>query len=185
MILYGSRARGDQSSASDYDLVGICRSGTVRHLARTVGGVYLDAFVYPEGRAKPAELLRIRGGRVLFQKQDFGEVLLRRIERHHARGPKPLTPDEITLRRHWAQKMLDRTQRADTEGHFRRAWLLYALLEDYFVLRGKWYEGPKISLRWLRDHEPEIASLFAQTLKPGARLSRIAKLAAAVTTLPA
>ena len=38
----------------------------------------------------------------------------------------------------------------DLEGNFRRVWLLYALLEDYFALRGMWYEGPKAALKWLR-----------------------------------
>ncbi|MGH2448229.1 MAG: nucleotidyltransferase domain-containing protein [Chloroflexota bacterium] len=185
VILYGSRARGDHSPASDYDLVGICQSGPVRHVARRLGRAYVDAFVYPEGKAKPAELLRIRGGRVLFQKRRFGETLLHRIDRLHARGPKALSPDEMTLRRHWAQKMLDRARRADAEGHFRRVWLLNALLEDYFALRGMWYEGPKVSLRWLRDNEPEIAALFAKGLRPGARLSQVAKLAVAVTAVAA
>ncbi len=183
VILYGSRARGDHSPGSDYDLVGICRSGTVRHLARRMGHVYVDTFVYPEGKAKPLELLRIRGGRVLFRKHDFGKALLDRIERRYARGPKPLTSDEIQLRKHWAKKMIDRAKRGDTEGYFRRAWLLNALLEDYFVLRGKWYEGPKVSLGWLKQHEPEVASLFAKALRPDARLSLIAKLASVVAAV--
>lgn len=102
VILYGSRVRGDYSRASDYDLVGICRNGPVRHFARRVGRAYLDAFVYPERRATPKELLRIRGGIVLCQRHDFGDALLHRIDRYHARGPKPLTSDEITLRRLWA-----------------------------------------------------------------------------------
>jgi predicted nucleotidyltransferase len=183
VILYGSRARADHAAESDYDLVGIGQQGPVRHLAQRVGRAYVDAFVYPERKATPSELLRIRGGRVVFQKARFGEGLLERIDRLHARGPKTLSSDEITLRKLWAQKMIDRAKRADLEGHFRRAELLTVLLEDYFVLRGMWYEGPKMSLKWLRDHEPQIAALFARALQTGARLSQIAKLAAAVTTI--
>jgi len=33
-----------------------------------------------------------------------------------------------------------RMRRSDIEGNFRRAWLLTALLEDYFRLRGMWYQ---------------------------------------------
>jgi len=183
VILYGSRARGDHAAESDYDLVGIGQQGPVRHLARRVGRAYVDAFVYPERKATPSELLRIRGGRVVFQKARFGEGLLERIDRLHARGPKTLSPDEIILRQHWARKMLDRARRGDIQGHFRRAELLTTLLEDYFLLRGLWYEGPKVSLMWLHVHDPEMASLYAKALEPGARLPHIAKLVAAVVPM--
>lgn len=183
VILYSSRARADHSPASDYDLVVIPRKGIVKHLARRIGRVYVDAFVYPQSKATPSELLRIRDGRVICQQHGFGDSLLRRIDRYHVRGPKPLKPDEITLRTLWVRKMLDRAKRSDIEGHFRRAWLLNALLEDYFVLRGMWYEGPKLSLQWLQGNDPETAILFAMALRPGARLSRIEKLATKVTAV--
>ncbi len=181
VILYGSRARGDHSPQSDYDLLGIRKNGAVRHLARRMGRAYVDAFVYPERKVRTSELLRIQGGRVLFEKRGFGEALLRRVNRRYALGPKALNADEKAVLKHWAQKMLIRATKADTEGHFRRAWLLTALLEDYFALRGLWYEGPKLSLRWLQHHDPAIASLFAKALSPDAPLSHIATLAAAVT----
>jgi Nucleotidyltransferase domain len=185
VIVYGSRARGDHTAESDYDLLGIAPRGPVRHLARRIGRAYVDAFVYPQRKATPSALLRIRGGQVVFQRSGFGDALLKRIERYHARGPKPLTAEEIALRRHWARKMLERARRGDTESHFRRAWLLSALLEDYFAFRDLWYEGPKVSLKWLHVHDPDMASLYAKALEPGARLSQIAKLARAVTAIHA
>jgi len=129
-------------------------------------------------------LLRIRGGRVLLEKRGFGTALLKRLARRYARGPARLSPEEVNLRKHWARKMLQRIRRADAEGKFRRAWLLTTLLEDYFVLRGLWYEGSKLSLRWLRRHEPAVASLFTKALRLGAKLSCIVELAAVVTAVP-
>jgi hypothetical protein len=181
VILYGSRARDDSSPGSDYDLLGFRKTGPVVHDARKIRGRYLDAFVYPEKRARPKELLRARGGRVIFQKGTFGEDFLARLTRLYARGPKPLPTTEIEVRKLWAQKMLDRAKRRDSEGNYRRIWLMYTLLEDYFALRGLWYEGSKAALQWLKQNDPAAHALFDAGLKPGARLSIIEKLAALVT----
>jgi predicted nucleotidyltransferase len=184
LILYGSWARGDATPASDYDLLAIRpRGNAVVRDARLWEGAYLDIFVYPEKKLKPADLLHVRGGKVLFQKGRLGEVLLARIDKIHAQGPKPLSVDEIGARRMWAHKMLDRLRVGDPEGNYRRAWLLTALLEDYFVLRNRWYEGPKLALKWLRRHRPDVCAKFAAALEPAADLSAISDLIAAVVVL--
>ena len=61
--------------------------------------------------------------------------------------------------------MLDRIQERDMEADFRRVWLLTALLEDYFQLRGRWYEGPKLAFKWLRENDPKVHRLFGRALK--------------------
>jgi len=48
VILYGSRARGDATLQSDYDLMGVRKSGRKYRIARKQGGFYIDIFVYPE-----------------------------------------------------------------------------------------------------------------------------------------
>lgn len=184
LILYGSRARGEASPVSDYDLLGFRKTGVVIHDARKIRGVYLDAFIYPEKGAKSPDLLRARSGKVIFQKNGFGDAFLARLKRVHARGPKPLGSDEIAVRKVWAKKMLDRAKQGDPEDNFRRIWLLNTLLEDYFALRGMWYEGPKAALKWLRQNEPKVNVLFERALKPGAKISQIEKLAAIVTAVP-
>jgi hypothetical protein len=181
LILYGSRARGDATPASDYDLIGFRKGGTLRRDARKAEGVWLDAFVYPDAPLKLIELLRIRGGKVLFQKAGFGDRILARLDKLYAQGPKPLSPDEITVKKAWPKKMLTRIKHGDPEGNYRRAMLLYVLLEDYFALRGLWYEGPKAALWWLRHNKPDLHAQFEAALKPNADLPTIARLAAAVT----
>ena len=105
LILYGSLARGDATPTSDYDLLAIRRGGSeIVRDARVWEGVYLDVFVYPEKKARPDDLLQVRGGKVLFQKNRFGDVLLTRINKVHARGPKRLSSDEIAARKIWARK---------------------------------------------------------------------------------
>jgi hypothetical protein len=180
LILYGSRARNESTSASDYDLIGFRARGDVIHDARKVKGVFLDAFIYPDVRAKAADLLRIRGGKVLFQKKNFGDALLARIEKVYTKGPKPLSAQSKQAIKVWAQKSLGRIKAGGTEGNFRRAWLLTALLEDYFNLRGLWYEGPKAALKWLSENDAATHKLFERALRPSAALAHIEKLAVGV-----
>jgi uncharacterized protein len=183
LILYGSRAHDDATAVSDYDLLVVRQGGPVIRDAGKWEGAYIDAFIYPENKLKSADLLRVRGGKTLLQKNGFGDAFLARLDKLYARGPKPLPPDELQARIIWAEKMIDRARLADAEGNFRRAWLLTSLLEDYFVLRGRWYEGPKISLKWLREHRPEVSALFERALQPDADISDIASVTDEVVNL--
>ena len=76
----------------------------------------------------------------------------------------------------WARKMALRARRGDIEGDYRRAWLLTALLDDYFVTRGRWFEGPKKSLEWLRVNLPALHHAFEVALRPGASVESIDEL---------
>ena len=67
-------------------------------------------------------------------------------------------------------------RQGDVEGNYRRVWLLYALLEDYFLLRGLWYEGPQLGLAWLRTHDPPTFAAYGEALLPGAGLEAIESL---------
>jgi predicted nucleotidyltransferase len=187
LILYGSRARGDAGPESDYDVLGVREGGESWRDARWVEGLYLDAFIHPESKIERAgaELLHVRGGVVLCEKDAIGARLLARLDEIHAAGPPPLPADEAAARRVWAQKMVARARRGDLEGHYRRAWLLTALLEDYFLLRGLWYSGPKSALGWLEAHAPEVHAAFAAALHPGADLDAIERLALVVAEPPA
>jgi hypothetical protein len=178
VILYGSRARGDATPSSDYDVAGLREGGEPARDARLVGGRYLDAFIYPDTRsAAPDEaLLHLRGGRVLLERDGHGSRLLGGLELVFARGPKPLAPGEAELRRTWARKMLERIARDDLEARYRRTWLLFELLEYHFALRGRWYLGPKQSFAWLAEHEPSAHAAFSAALEPGAPLAEIAAL---------
>jgi hypothetical protein len=158
-------------------MLGIRAKGKTFHHTHRWNGAYLDVFVYPERKVKAAELLRIRGGRVLIEKNRIGTRLLVQVERLHARGPKPLPPDERRALRIWMRKMLERIRQGGTEGNFRRAWLLYQLLEDWFLLRRQWYPGPKEGLAWLARNNPDLYRCFDAALKPGAPLAKIEALA--------
>jgi hypothetical protein len=121
-------------------------------------------------------MLHLRDGVVLFEKNDSGRSLLSSLARLYAAGPTPLPATELLARRNWAWKMLDRAAHQDPEANFRRAWLLTALLEDYFHLRGRWYEGPKKSFCYLAESDPQLHAQFEAALQPAASLDTIARL---------
>jgi polymorphic toxin system nucleotidyltransferase-like protein len=180
-ILYGSRARGDAGPASDYDVAGFADVTAVERITGAWRSGYLDIFVYPESKLTPsAEMLHMRGGKVLFQRDRAGDEFLAALEAVHAAGPEALPESELAARRNWAWKMLDRARVGDPEGNYRRAWLLTALLEDYFHLRTLWYEGSKKSLAYLARCEPDVYAKFEAALLAGAGLEQVAELVEAV-----
>lgn len=177
-ILYGSRARGDHSSASDYDLIGLRNEEPKISYVCKKGDAYVDAYIYTETYTQEnlKEFLRIRGGKVLFQRGNLGTKLLAQVEALYRKGAPKLTDEAANIKRVWIEKTLQRSFRGDLEGHFRLHWLLNDLLESYFELRNLWYRGPKESFSWLELNDSETHHLFENALKPNASERDIRKL---------
>jgi hypothetical protein len=138
---------------------------------------YLDIFIYNEKDVIiiDSSFLRILGG-VVLQREGFGQNLLKQVDEFFATGPAALSANEIQLRRTWFSKMLKRISQGDIEADYRRVWLLFTLLKDYFALRQKWYLGSKESWNWLRTHDPDTYVAFEMALKPGSPFSAIESL---------
>lgn len=186
IILYGSRANGSALPGSDIDVAAFWPNKNTLRDTGQFHGDYLDLFIYPDTLlAQPtADDLKLRGGRVLLQHGDEADLCLARLDALHAAGPAPLPADELQARRDWARKMLSRIARGDTEAHYRRAWLQMALLEDWFALRGLWFEGPKRALHWLAQHEPATRLAFDAALAPNASWDTLRLLVEQVIALP-
>lgn len=177
-ILYGSHARGEAAPGSDYDVAGFAPRDDVRRIGGPWRSSYLDVFIYPESRLDraDADVIGMRGGVVLFERDGAGTRFLQSLDALHARGPEPKKPEELAGLRAWCWKMLDRARREDAEGNHRRSWLLMTLLEDYFVFRGHWYLGPRNSLGHLRAHAPDVYAAFERALEPGSSLADIERV---------
>lgn len=174
-VLYGSRARGDWEATSDVDVIAFRDTGGPQRVASRWNGVFLDLFIHSTNDAADPGWIRINGGRVLFQRDGFGAQVLADIKALFDAGPDEVPVAELQVRRVWAEKMLERAGKADTEGNFRLHWLLSVLLEDYFAVRRQWYLGPKPSFSALSKANPTHYNVFDAALKPGASLDIVGK----------
>jgi predicted nucleotidyltransferase len=146
IILYGSRARGDFTSKSDYDVLGINAKGKKTRIAEydKKHNIFKDIFVVSEKELWDSEdeYFRLSDGICLVDEKSFGKKLLKKINTKYNKIFK-LPEDEINARIVWYDKMLERASMGDAEGKYRAIWIVFALLEDYFVFRNIRYNGPK------------------------------------------
>jgi predicted nucleotidyltransferase len=182
-IVYGSRARDDATPESDLDVAAFGDVERTLRDARVWNGLVLDAFVYPTAivDALDADMLKLRGGRIILDERGLAASLLAKLDELHRAGPPAITEDDAQMRRTWAEKMLARIQRSDLESHYRRHWLLYQLLEDYYALRRLWYRGPKESFAELAIRDPDTHAAFARALPSEATHDALVALVAQVT----
>ncbi len=178
VILYGSYARGEETPASDYDVMGVKIDGEKFRDAQLWNGIYLDLFIYPEAELKEASEthLYMLGGRVLLEKNNFGTNFLKKLQDIFDLGPKALKPDEINVSRVWAKKALTRIRCGGLEGNYRRVELGPSLLEDYFKINKMWYRGPKESFKWLKQHNMTLYNAFAAAFAPQATFETMENL---------
>ncbi|MDD4976787.1 MAG: nucleotidyltransferase domain-containing protein [Bacteriovorax sp.] len=185
VILYGSRARGDATSKSDYDLMGIRKSGKKFRLAEKWNGSYLDVFIFPEKEILKVNenFLYMRGAKIIFEKGNVGSLFIKKLSKALKKKYIPLPDDEITASRVWLHKMFERVELGDIEGNYRRSWLHEALLADYFNIRKKRYWGSKESFVWLKENDKKIYNLFQKTLANSTDLKLLKKLVVHVSEL--
>lgn len=178
VILYGSRARGDDNAQSDLDVASFADVPRTLRDARVWRGIFLDGFVYPTAvtESSDPDLLKLCGARVLLDERGLAGALIERMNAIDRAGPVALPEDEQRMRRVWAHKMLARIERDDIEARYRRHWLLYSLLEDHFALKGRWYRGPKLALAELERGDTETFAAFERALDPAASSDAVVAL---------
>jgi len=166
-ILYGSRARGAATATSDYDVIGICKSGVKTRLAKKQRGFFWDLFVYPEKdlRSLGDQQLVWRDAKVLFQRKGYGDRLVRRLKRLLKKPFKPAPAYEIAVTKAWADKQLARIAAGGVHGLYRRSELQTAAMADYFQIRRLRYWGPKEGLQWLAKNDRTTFTLFERVYR--------------------
>ncbi len=177
-LLYGSRARGKAGPISDYDVVGIRRSGTKTRIAKKVAGAYWDLFVFPEKALKKlnSEHLSWRNPIILFEKGQYGGRLVQRIQKLVKKPFKPDPQYEIDVTIAWAEKQLERIALADTHGLYRRIELQQAAIGHYFQVRRLRYWGPKAGLQWLQENDSTTYRLYKKVYQDPANMRALNNL---------
>ncbi|MFA5960979.1 MAG: nucleotidyltransferase domain-containing protein [Tatlockia sp.] len=181
VILYGSRARGDYTPTSDYDVAGISQSSEKHRIARfdPLHNVYHDIFIYSENdfSTLQEEYLNMSDGKVIIEANNFGKNLLNQLKHFE---PALISENEIQTRKVWYKKMAARAAVGDIEGKYRHIWAIFAILEDYFVFRAMRYEGPKKAFQYLEQHDPKTLALFNKALNNMQDVEILNKLIASI-----
>lgn len=167
IILYGSRARGDFTSTSDYDVAGITSSNDKKWIARFDENhqVFYDIFIFPEKELiNPTEdHLQMADGVVIIDHNHVGKHLLEKLKNIQSK-PLSISNEEIKARKVWYKKMLARANVSDIEGKYRHIWAIHAILEDYFSFKKLRFQGPKKAFQYLKEYDPAILCAFEVAL---------------------
>ncbi len=157
VLLYGSRARGQQHADSDYDLL-VVAARADEGIRLIYDGLDLDievcsAAVYEE----PLERRLYHDCGVVLQ--DSGGKMVEWLERLRslrARGPAPLSAAYRLRMAGWLDRMLRRGRAAGACGALRRAALASALPEAAVECLGRWPGSPLQNLEVLRAEWPAL-----------------------------
>jgi uncharacterized protein len=184
IILYGSRARGDFKSTSDYDVAGFTSIDDKKWIARfdQKHQVFHDIFIFPEKElAAPNDTyLQMSDGIVMLDHNDIGKHFLEALK-HMENDPLSITDDEIQSRKVWYQKMLARAAVGDLEGKYRHIWSIFTILEDYFAFKKMRYHGPKKAFQYLTKYDPDVLNLFEGALSDTNNLKLLKQLIEKIT----
>lgn len=176
-VLYGSRAHGTETPASDIDIVCFGENLEPASDCRRWREYWLDAWLYPIAAVqKPEDFLHLAGGRILKEQDGQMTRLLAEVDQILARPLEPLKPFEIQHRRTWLLKTMERIRRGDPEAWFRRYWMSAELLEHDCALQGLRFRGFKTSLQQLQQRDPELHTLFLRLYSADADLALLEEL---------
>lgn len=165
IALYGSYAEGTQDEHSDFDCLLITKTKDRAHDDAVVGGVMLDCFIYTEEeirRLNLEEFLPLFGAQ-LTEDTGLGAALQKRVQDYVQRHSKR-APEEKEFLRSWIRKTMRRMEKGDAEGDFRAIAFLAESLEDYDLLRDRFYFGSKKALQALRKEDASGFALFQEAI---------------------
>lgn len=164
IIVYGSFADGSNGPGSDFDALLLTDHMETNHDDSVVDGKPLDVFLYPtDAQLDPSDFPQLYYCKLVHDTCGKGRQLIDRAVNAIENRPMK-TKAEILDNLSWCDKMLHRTQRGDAEGYYRWHWVLCDSLEYYCDIRGKFYFGPKKTLQWMQQEDPEAFLIYSEAL---------------------
>ena len=167
IIVYGSYANGTNDLNSDFDALVISKSHKRFHDTSSLNGLKLDVFVYPcsyfDGEYDCGDFIQIFDGKIIEDKNGIGKKLKNRVSSYIEDRPRK-SYEENQANIDWCVKMAERAKRNDAEGLYRWHWVLTDSLEIFCDVMDHPYFGPKKSLNWMRENQPEAFLHYEKAL---------------------
>ncbi len=171
VILHGSRARGTATVKSDYDLIGLQKSGEKKNYQEFFKGAYLDVSIYPQNfkieDATNFSLLTFWQEAVILYKQNHeGERFINAVKEafYNREDLSEAKKSKIRL----LTMNFNRSQENEIREYFYRHKFLTLALTEYFPIRNLVYKGPRKSFEWLKKYDPLTYTAFNRALAPKA-----------------
>lgn len=165
IAVYGSYADGTNDEYSDFDCLLIVKSKDRTHDDTIVDGVVLDCFLYSEqeiGQEDIETFIPLYDAKLVYD-TGIGQTVQSRV-RNYAESHTVHPPEEKHFLVSWIKKTMKRIEKSDAEGHFRAIALLAESLEDYCILRGRFYFGSKKTIRSLQEEDEQGFLLFRDAI---------------------
>lgn len=181
VILFGSRARGTGTAKSDYDIIGLQKSGEKKHQQDSFKGAYLDIFICPQsaGAAVVDNLQTAwQEAIVLYQPHHEGEQFIQALKKAFADPQTNIQTKNNDIR--LLITNLGRGQENDIREHFYRRKFLMLALEKYFPIHNLTSMGPRKNLEWLKKYHPLTYAAFEKALSPNASTETLYELLAQI-----
>jgi len=164
IILYGSYANATNNSLSDFDCMIVTENKTIAHDTSFVGGIQLDLFIYSPDEIASIDCIPLFDAKIVKDSNGIAESLINKAKSYiNANSIKPTEKKGSLVS--WLNKMLVRAKGDDVESMFRRCWALTESLEIYFILRNRFYFGPKKGISFLQQNDKKGYELFDEVLK--------------------
>jgi predicted nucleotidyltransferase len=170
VILYGSRARGTPSAKSDYNIIGLKKSGEKKTYQEFFKGTWINISVRsPILKVDEVHPMFWQEAVILYQEQHKGEQFVNAAKRAFYNNQKaPLITKECAIRS--LIKQFSRSQKDEVEEHYYRRTFLVMALENYFYIHHPTYSdmGSRKSLEWIEKYDPLTYAAFKKALTPNA-----------------
>lgn len=175
VILFGSRARGTGTAKSDYDIIGLQKSGEYKEYQDVFKGAFLDIFIYPQsfGEVAADNLPTVwQEAIVLYQPHHEGEQFIKALKKAFADNEIEDNKTDLSQTKKNAIRLLTvnlgRGQENEIREHFYRRKFLMLALEKYCPIHNLSPMGPRKSLEWLKKYDPLTYAAFEKALIPNA-----------------
>lgn len=167
VVLYGSYSNQTNNLNSDFDALVISSNNIQYHDTSFIDDIQLNVFIYPDDYFKHAypieEFIQIFDGKIIKDTDNLAKNLQTNVLNYLQNQPHK-TKEEIQAELDWCTKMLARVKRNDTEAMFRWHWLLIDSLEIFCDITHQAYLGPKKTLKWMEEKQPEAFNYYKKAL---------------------